>query len=436
MMALAVVLIVIVVWSTVSKPLDSRGITSALFLVVAGLTVGLLVPGAAGISLDSEIAKRIAELALVLLLFSDATRIDLRALRREAAWPSRLLLIGLPLTILAGIGIGMLVFLGMAVASIAVLATMLAPTDAALGQKVVSDTSVPARVRQALGVESGLNDGLAVPLFLVALSIANAELDMSVTSAVLANMGAQIGGGLAAGLVAGAVGALLFRFADRRQWISHDWRQVLPLAVALLTFVGAEILGGSGFIAAFVGGLVFGALAGPSRSEATLFTEEAGDLLAAVTWVAFGGLALVFALPHITWQIVLYAVLSLTVVRMVPVAIALAGRGIRLPTIAFIGWFGPRGLASLVFALLVVQSGVPEERTVLTTVFVTIALSILLHGLTSVPLVARYHRWSSAHVAAHPSAEESVPTVMPRLRRQLRRERASGGPHERGQQSE
>lgn len=417
--AAATVLVLIIVWSAFSRPLDRRGITSALFLAAAGLAVTLVVPGAVDISMETIVAERVAEVALVLLLFSDATRLDLRALRHQMAWPGRLLLIGLPLTMLLGIGVGVLVFPDMAIASVVLLATMLASTDAALGQKVVSDEKVPGRVRQALDVESGLNDGLAVPFFLVALSIANAELETGITSAVVSSMAAQIGWGLVGGATAGILGGLLFRMGDRRQWVGREWRQILPLAAALLSFVIADGLGGSGFIAAFVGGVVFGRLAGPVRSTVSIFAEQAGEVFAAITWIGFGALALTRAIPHITWQVLLYAALSLTIVRMVPVAIALAGRGARFPTIAFIGWFGPRGLASLVFVLLAVEEGVPEGEVVLSTVVVTVALSVLLHGLSSVPLVDAYHRWYTAHAAGHPAAGEARPTTMPRRRRQL-----------------
>ncbi|MGZ0712735.1 cation:proton antiporter (plasmid) [Coraliomargarita sp. W4R53] len=419
MTAAITVLVIIIVWSALSSPLDRRGITSALFFMVAGLAVSVLIPAVLDIRLDTPVAERIAEVALVLLLFSDATRLDLRALRHQLGWPSRLLLIGLPLTILAGTGVGLLIFPGMAIASVFLLAAMLAPTDAALGQKVISDQSVPPRVRQALDVESGLNDGLAVPLFLVALSIANAELETGITTAVFANMAQQIGWGVLAGIVAGGLGGGLFHLANGRGWVAREWRQVLAIGAALLSYAIAVQLGGSGFIAAFVGGIVFGYLAGPVRSILSGFAEQAGDFLAAVTWIAFGALALLLALPHITWQVVLYALLSLTVVRMVPVAIALAGRGPKLQTVAFIGWFGPRGLASLVFALIAIERGVPEGEIVLTTVVVTVALSILLHGLSSVPLVKVYHRWYAAHSATNPSAEECVPTSVPRRRRQL-----------------
>ncbi|GAA1059007.1 cation:proton antiporter [Agromyces bracchium] len=419
MLAVTVVLAIIVVWSALSRPLDRRGITSALFLMVVGFGVSVVAPAVLDVSLETIVAERIAEIALVLLLFSDATRIDLGVLRHQLGWPSRLLLIGLPLTILAGAGAAALVFPTMAFASAFLLATMLAPTDAALGQKVVADTRVPPRVRQALDVESGLNDGLAVPLFLVALSIANAEFESGVTGMVAGSMAAQIGWGLTAGLAAGILGGLLFHAADTRGWIAREWRQILPLAVALLAYSVAQLLGGSGFIAAFVGGLAFGRLAGPVRSKVTVLSEAAGDLLAAVTWIAFGALALALALPYATWQVFVYAALSLTIVRMIPVAIALAGSGARRPTVAFIGWFGPRGLASLVFALIAAERGVPEGETVLTAVVVTVALSIILHGLTSAPLVEVYQRWYAANTPTGSAAGETVPATLPRRRRQF-----------------
>lgn len=419
MVALATIVAIIVVWGVVSRPLDRRGITSAIVFTVTGFLVGAKVLGLLDVPVESAAVQEVTEVALVLLLFSDATRLDLRALRHELGWPSRLLLIGLPLTLLAGTGVGVLVFPGMALASVFLLSTMLCPTDAALGQKVVTDPSVPDRIRQALDVEGGLNDGLAVPFFLVALDIANAELTTGVTWAVVQNAAEQIGWGLGAGLAAGLVGALLFRAADRRGWIGGEWRQIIPLAIALLAYALAVTLGGSGFIAAFAGGLAFGSASGQRGSAITVFTEETGGLLAAFTWIGFGALALTLVIPHITWRVVLYALLSLTLVRMLPVAIAMTRQGLRLPTLAFLGWFGPRGLATVVFALLVLERGVPEGQTLLTTVVVTVALSVLLHGLTSVPFVRAYHRWYEDHAEAHPAAAEAVPTTMPRQRRQL-----------------
>jgi sodium/hydrogen antiporter len=418
MLALGTMAVVLILWSTFSRPLDRRGITSAMVFMLAGLAVGVSALGLFDIRLESAVAERVAELALVLLLFSDAMRVDLRSLRHELSWPARLLLIGLPLSLLAGMGAGVLVFPNMALGSVFLLSTMLVATDAALGQKVVTDDAVPARVRQALDVESGLNDGLAVPFFLVALDIANAELKGGVPSAVLHNAATQIGWGLLGGLAAGIGGGLLFRLAERRGWLGGGWRQILPLASAILAFAIAVGLGGSGFIAAFVGGMAFGRTSG-EHGAAGLFTEETGDLLAAFVWIGFGALVLGPVLGHLTWQVVLYAVISLTVVRMVPVALALLRSGAKAPTVAFIGWFGPRGLASLVFALLVVERGVPEQGTLLSTVMVAVGLSVILHGITSVPLVKWYHGWYERHVAATPEAEEAAPASVPRQRRQF-----------------
>ena len=417
MVALLTIAVILLVYAAVSKPLDARGVTSAMVFTAAGVLAGTAVLGLVDVHVDSGVAERVTEIALALLLFTDAARLDLRKLRRQLAWPSRLLLIGLPLTMLAGTGVGLLVFPGMALVTAFLLSTMLASTDAALGQRVVSDPAVPDRVRQALDVESGLNDGLAVPFFLVAVDIAHADLSTGVTSAVVRSAAEQIGWGLLAGLVAGVVAGLLFRLAVRRGWLEGQWRQILPLAAAVLSFAIAGRLGGSGFIAAFVAGAAFGRASGEHGLSVTYFTEESGDLLAAVTWIGFGALALGWAVHHLSWQVLLYAVLSLTVVRMVPVAIALARRGARLPTLAFIGWFGPRGLASIVFGLLAVEDKVPQSGLLLAAVTVTVTLSVFAHGLTSVPLVARYQRWYATHAAEHPEAAEAKPTSMPRLRR-------------------
>lgn len=415
--ALITIAVILVAYAAVSRPLDRRGVTSAMVFTAAGLAVGTAGLGLVDVKLESIVAERVTELALVFLLFSDSTRIDLAGLRRHLGWPSRLLLIGLPLTMLAGVGAGLLVFPGMALASTFLLATMLCSTDAALGQRVVTDEAVPTRVRQALDVESGLNDGLAVPFFLVAVGISLATLSSGVTAAVVRNMAQQIGWGLVAGLGAGALGGLLFRVAEERGWFEGQWRQSLPLVTAILAYAAALQLGGSGFIAAFVGGMAFGQLSRRHGLRVTRLNEDVGGILAAVVWVGFGALALGKLLPHVTWQIVAYAALSLTVVRMIPVAIALAGSGARAPTIAFMGWFGPRGLASIVFALIALESGVPEARTLFATVGLTVLLSVFLHGVSSVPLVAAYSRWYAAHKTKHPSASEAKHTKMSRLRR-------------------
>jgi NhaP-type Na+/H+ or K+/H+ antiporter len=414
--ALITIAVILILYGAVSKPLDARGITSAMIFTAVGLAVGSSALKLVNIHLESKAAERFCELALVFLLFSDSTRIDLAGLRKNLGWPSRLLFIGLPLTILAGLGTGLLVFPGIALASAFVLSTMVCSTDAALGQRVVSDKSVPARVRQALDVESGLNDGLGVPFFLVAVDLSVAKLSGGVTAAVLRNMAEQIGWGLVAGVAAGTLAGLLLRAADDRGWLEGQWRQILPLVAALLAYLVALRLGGSGFIAAFSGGMTFGYFSRRHDLPVTRFNEDVGGTLAGATWVGFGALVVGTLLPHVTWQIVVYAVISLTLIRMVPVAIAMLGTGAQLPTVAFMGWFGPRGLASIVFALIAFESHIPNRQMLFTTVMLIILLSVFLHGLSSVPLVAAYSRWYGAHVAKHPSASEAKPTIMSRLR--------------------
>jgi sodium/hydrogen antiporter len=420
-LALVVIAALLIVYGAFSKPLDRRGVTGALFLMLAGVLVGPRALGWVDVSLETTTAEGVAEIALALLLFGDAARIDLRSLRAHLAWPERLLLVGLPLTMVAGTLAGLLVFPGLAFASVALLAIMLSPTDAALGQRVVTDDGVPARVRQALNVESGLNDGVAVPFFLVFVDISHAELHSSPLSAVVHQIVQQIGWGLVAGLVAALVGGWLVRTADRRGWIESPWRQVLTFATAIAAYAGAVKLGGSGFIAAFAGGMAFGRVAGARSLRFTVFTEDAGGLLAAVVWIGFGALAVGPMLGDVTWRIMLYALLSLTLVRMAPVALAMIGSGAQRPTLAFLGWFGPRGLASIVFALLALEKSVPDGGLLATTVMCTVALSVIAHGLSSAPLVARYHAWYAEHTAVRPEAAEAKPTPEPRVRRRKKR---------------
>ena len=295
---------------------------------------------------------------------------------------------------------------------------MLASTDAALGQRVVTDPAVPSRVRQALNVESGLNDGLAVPFFLVAVDITLAEAKTNAVSAVVRNAAEQIGYGIFAGVGAALLGALLVRWADRHGWIEAHWRQIMTLATAALAYSLAVWLGGSGFIGAFVGGMTFGRAAGARGLRFTLFTEETGGLLTAVVWIGFGALALerVHPAPHLADRTLRRAQPDRRAHR--PGRSRHAEERGAGPTVWFMGWFGPRGLASIVFGLLALEADVPHAQLLARVVACTVALSVLAHGLSSVPLIAAYRRWYEAHTAARPEAEEAVPTVAPRFRRQ------------------
>jgi len=394
MIVLLIGTIVLVLFSTLSQPLSRCGVTSAMVFVTAGIVLGTAAPGPLSPAVDSTVVEHVTELALVFLLFTDAARLDLGLLRRSPGWPGRLLLIGLPLTLLLGLGVGLLLFPGLPLASVFLLSTMLCATDAALGQRVVDDTALPARVRESLTVESGLNDGIAVPFFLVSLDITMATLEGSVPSAVAAAVVEEIGLGAAAGLAVGGAGGYILRTARARDWLQREWVQPLTLAVALGAYAAAGTLGGSVFIAAFVGGMAFLLTGGSGTKDATRFTADTGSVLAAATWMVFGAVAVLAALPYLSWAVLFYALLSLTVVRMLPVFLAMAGSGADWQTKAFMGWFGPRGLASVVFGLLAYERGIPAAGTLLATVVTTVLLSVFAHGLSAGPLIAAYHRVS------------------------------------------
>jgi len=400
---LAIIAVAVLGFAAVSKRLDGTSITAPMVFTAVGLVAGAKAAGLVEPSASGETVKLLAESTLAVVLFGDAARIDLRALRGEYRVPARLLGIGLPLTIAAGFAVALLVLGSLGWPEALVLAIILAPTDAALGQAVVTLPSLPSPIRQGLNVESGLNDGICVPLFAIALTAAATEAGLIGESHAASLLGEAIGYGVLFGALAGVAAAAVVVLSGTRGFVKPSWLQIVPAAGAVLAYTSADAVGGSGFIAAFVGGMVFGGIRRRRGGEVGHFVEQLGALLGAATLVVFGGAFLGPAIGDATWAVAGYAVLSLTLVRMVPVAIAMIGTHARPQTLAFLGWFGPRGLASIVFAILVVEAEgeLPHEQLLLTTVFVTIGLSVLAHGVTAAPLGRRYARW----FAEHPDAE-------------------------------
>jgi NhaP-type Na+/H+ or K+/H+ antiporter len=409
--ALPTVALAVLGYAAVSRRLDGTPVTAAMVFMGAGLLLGPKLFGVVEPTPGGETVKLLAEATLTVVLFGDAARIDLRALREQLGVPARLLGIGLPLTIVAGFLTALVVFGSLEWPEALLLGVILAPTDAALGQAVVTLPSLPLRVRQSLNVESGLNDGLCVPIFVVVLAIAGAEAGIVSDSHAARVLVEQIGYGVLTGVGAGALSAAVIVLAGQRGYVEGSWLQVVPVAGAGLAYTSAAAIGGSGFIAAFVGGAMFGAVRRRVGGEVGYFLEEAGALLGAATFVVFGAVLLQPALGRLSWQVALYAVLSLTVIRMLPVALAMLGTRSRPPTVAFLGWFGPRGLASIVFAVLTIESRgrLPHEGVLLDAVFVTIGLSVLLHGLTAAPLARRYARWYRSHPQEEAEPARAVP---------------------------
>jgi NhaP-type Na+/H+ or K+/H+ antiporter len=381
---LTIVGLFVFLYSAIAGGLERTPVTGPIVFTAFGIVVGPIGLGWLNLDVDSEGLRTLAELTLALVLFTDAANADLSVLSESRRIPERLLVIGLPLTIVLGFGVGVLLFPGLGMLEIAILAAILAPTDAALGKAVVTNAAVPADVREGLNVESGLNDGICVPIVLALLALATGAEQYRLGFS-LRFFAEAIGIGMAVGVTLAVAGAWLLRLCEGRGWVTETWRQLPVVALSFSCFAVAQELGGSGFIAAFVGGLSFGALARREKHRLLLAAEGTGDTLALFTWVVFGSGVVGQVVGYFSWTVLIYAVLSLTLIRMLPVYLSLVGLPVRPAAKLFIGWFGPRGLASIVFGILVLDANLPGGGTLIVTVVCTIVLSILLHGLTANP---------------------------------------------------
>ena len=416
MVDLAVLAAVIFGFGLVSRRLEGTILTAPIVFVAAGIVLGPAGLGLVGFELEGHTVLLLGEIALALVLFTDAANVNLSALRRDEGTPLRLLGIGMPLTIALGTAAAALLLTDLSFWEAAIVGTVLAPTDAALGQAVVSNPRVPVRVRRALNVEAGLNDGLSVPFLALFLSLAAAEVELQPASYWIRFALEQIGLGVLVGVGVGLAGGWLVRWASNRGWMIESFQRLALLTLALIAYALADTVGGNGFIAAFVGGLVVGPTVERVGERLLRFTEAEGQLLNLSVFFIFGVLVLGL-LDALTWQIVLYVLLSLTIVRMLPVAAALLGTHLRGVSVLFAGWFGPRGLASIVLGLIVVSEApmLSGRGEIEMTVALTVLLSVLLHGITSAPLSAAYARRVEALPADAPEkgAVESPAAPVP-----------------------
>jgi NhaP-type Na+/H+ or K+/H+ antiporter len=402
--ALAVIAGAFALYALVSRRLGSTPVTGPMLFVGLGLLIGPSGLGLLGSGGSDHVSTITFEATLVLVLFTDAMAVSQGSWRSEIALPTRLLAIGLPLTIVVGWLLAAILFGGMSIWEAAVVGTILAPTDAALGMAVVSNPRVPELVRQALNVESGLNDGIALPLLLVFVGLAEHASEHTMFLLVF----------LKALLLAGAIGAAIgwtgaravVRLA-KAGWIGPRWQQIFVLAVAALAYGLATPLGGSGFIAAWAGGCAMGFGLRNELPDIRVLPEDLASLLTTASFLFFGARYVGSALSNLSPAVVLYAVLSLTVARMGPVAVATVRTGLARPTVAYLGWFGPRGLASIVFADLILEHSLPNLSLIRTIVNTTVMASVVAHGLTSRAGSDRYARWYERRVEMDPAIPEA-----------------------------
>lgn len=383
-------------------------LTAPMVFVTGGLVLG---PAGAGVldgAATDQLVRVLTEATLVLVLFSDAVRIDLGALRQDYHLPLRLLGVGLPLGAVLGalLAFGLLPTLG--VLGAVLLSAVLVPTDAALGESVVADERLPGRIRQGLNVESGLNGGLVLPVVVVLSAMAGNLEDAAESAPNWVFMtGQEVALGLLTGVAVGGLGGRALILADSAGWINATYRRLFPLALAAVSYSAAEALQGNGLLSAFTAGLLFGMAARNDRKFVYQFTEREGELVSMLTFLIFGALVIGPRLGDVDRQIVVYAVLSLVVVRPLAVAVAALGTRLRLETVLFLGWFGPRGLASIVFAMMVVeQFDTAVSDRILVAVGVTVLLSVYAHGITDIPWSRAFARRAQALPASAPEHTE------------------------------
>jgi len=392
-LSLTLVLATIFGWCVLARRLERPGLTAPIVFVAAGFVFA-----EAFDSLDlggeTELVKVIAEVTLVWVLFGDASRVQLQQFRRDLGTYARLLGVGLPLTVGLGTAAA-IVILGFDPWAALLLGAALAPTDAALGATVMSNPRVPDPVRRALNVESGLNDGIATPIVLVAIAgVAADERIAGVDSPGRAGLALLVG--VLAGVAVGGLGGLVTKTARERGWLSEELGGPAILVLALLAYTGSLLVDGNGFVAAFVGGLVFGNVAGRGGEKEVYFVNQSGDLASMISWLIFGALAVPVIGDWMSWSVALYVGLSLTIVRMLPVAIALLGAGFDRYSIIFIGWFGPRGLASVIFALLALEDLDDAGTDVVAVISLTVLISVVLHGFSAGPLANKFQSLPTA----------------------------------------
>jgi len=363
------------------------------------VTVGLLASLFTGEILKEGISapwvKLVAEITLVLVLFLDASTLNLKALLRNKKLPIRLLLIGLPVTMVLGVLVAIPLFPGENIWLLALMALILSPTDAALGLAVVTSEMVPLRIRQTINVESGLNDGIALPPILVCIAVLSGEAsgqDSGFSYWSLFTLKQFVFGPLVGGLV-GWAGGYLVETASKRDWMNHIFQRLASVAIAVLAFTLAEMIHGNGFIAAYFAGMLLGTRSEEIRERIHEFGEAESQILVLFIFLLVGVVLVPFSFPYWDAPAVIYAVLSLTVIRMLPVILSLLGTELSWGMMWFISWFGPRGIASVLYLLLVVvEVGVEGNERIFAVITLTVLLSIFLHGITAIPLSKLYKK--------------------------------------------
>lgn len=384
------------IFANFSGKIEKSVFSGPMIFSIVGLLFSPHLLSGVSLDLDNKAIQFVAEFTLMILLFTDASRINIKSLRKEHTLPMQMLGISLPLTIILGALTALLIFDFISIPTALILAVILAPTDAALGQAVVSYEKIPVRIRQTINVESGLNDGIALPFLILFISIATgAESDHG--SDRIAHWflfaGKQIGFGIIIGIVVGLFGGRFVSFCQNKGIASKTFTDLSAVVLAILSFSLAEIIHGNGYISAFIAGLTLGNTSKHICDGVFDFAETEGQLLTLLTFLFFGSIIIYPTLQSITVEMLVYAVLSLTLIRIIPVFIGLIRDKLNFETKLFLGWFGPRGVATILYSILILNNtDIPNKEFIFNTAMLTVVLSIFLHGASAMPWSVAYSK--------------------------------------------
>jgi len=396
------------VYSLISKRARNMIITAPMIFATTGIMIVFLQPKLFDSDFEGKAFLIVGEITLALVLFSDATHINLRRVIREYQLPSRLLGAAMPLVMLMGTVVALLLFSDLSFWEAAVLGAILAPTDASLGLAVITNPRVPAPIREALSLEGGLNDGLSIPFMMLFIALARVDAPLSDTSWVM-YAGQQIVLGFLVGLVLGWLGGWLMAQAKKSDWIAKPAQELALLSLAVFSWWLAEnVLGGNGFISAFIAGAVVRSGYEDAGEEMVRINEAWGDLLVYLVFYLFG-MVIAPDLLLLTAPFWLYAILSLSLVRILPVWLSMRKTGVQRSSKIFLGWFGPRGLSSVVLGLIYLKekAHLPGEDTIILAVIATVLLSIFAHGISAAPGISLYARQVARFPSDAPECQES-----------------------------
>ena len=392
-----IIALIVLLYGFFSKSLENHNISGPMVFMVFGIALSPLLLNIAHLNINDGMVKTIAEIALIIVLFSDSSTINIKKFRDQWKIPARLLFIGLPLTIIFSTYAGTLFFSQESLANLLLMALILAPTDAALGKAVVTDKKLPLKIRSAINVESGLNDGIVFPILITVVLLILSHRELGNDSSWILYLFTQIFVGAIIGAFSGYVGAKLLTKAVKNNWIVESYRNLSPISLAILSFYFAEYFGGNGFISAFVAGVFFGSFSKVIDIKTEAFLEGTGEILILISFLVFGLTFIPATIEYWDLPVLLYALLSLTLFRMLPVALSLTGLKLSLSTKLFIGWFGPRGIASILYVMIVAHKivDIHGHEKLYAVITLTILLSIILHGLSARPLVKLYTKKES-----------------------------------------